>query len=91
MSTMGLFNLFAKKEAIRERKISEINFLKELFPSLDFTEMDDSILIIYNGYPIAKAFQNQFIKQFSWEALVSNFEEAQIREIYKKLEEIYKK
>ena len=88
---MGLFNLFVKKEAIAAEKIKEINFLKELFPSLNFTEMDGSILIIYNGYPIAKAFQNQFIKQFSWEVLVSNLEEAQIKEIYKKLEEIYKK
>lgn len=91
MSIMGLFNLFAKKEAIRQKKIADINLLKELFPSLDFTEMDDCILIIYNGYPIAKAFQNQFIKQFSWETLVSNFEEIQIKEVYKKLGEIYKK
>ena len=88
---MGLFNLFAKKEAISAEKIKEINFLKEFFSSLDFTQMEDSVLIIYNGYPIAKAFQNQFIKQFSWEVLVSNYEESQIREIYKKLEELYKK
>ncbi len=88
---MGLFNLFVKKEAISVERIKEINFLKELFPSMDFTQMDDSVLIIYNGYPIAKAFQNQFIKQFSWEVLVSNFEETQIKEIYKKLEELYKK
>lgn len=93
MSTMGLFDFLKirEKEAVTGSVIAEIEAIKKIHFSLDYTKTNSSLIILYNGYPIAKVYNNLFIKELNWEPLASSTEANEIKDIYKKLGEIYKK
>lgn len=84
--------VFLRKGDISKERIKQISLIEKKFPGFSFTENSyktKHLLLFYNGYLIALAYNNVYIKQFNYEVMVTDTEMSRIMDVYKILDDIY--